>query len=187
MAQERAEHESADQHTTSTGVPHEGQGEPFPPFDSSNFAPLLIWLAISFLLLYALMSKLVLPRIGGILHTRNEKLRSDMHEATALHAQAKEAAALQEKTIADAKAKAIALAQENQAKLRAESDAKQHAVEAELAAKLTAAEARITETKAAAMSNVTAIAQEAASAIVQQFTGKAPDAKKLTAALKAKA
>ncbi|WP_034998210.1 F0F1 ATP synthase subunit B family protein [Beijerinckia mobilis] len=168
-------------------VRQEVHKEAFPPFDSSNFVPLFFWLGISFLLLYFLMSRLALPRIGGILHNRKEKLRTDMQEAIALHAQAKEAAALQEKTIAEAKAKAVALAQENQAKLRAESDARQKQVESELAAKLDAAETRIAEMKASAMSNVTAIAQEAAGAIFQQFVGKAPDTKKLTAALKAKA
>ena len=42
-----------------------------PQFDPSTFAPQLVWLVITFLALYLLMSKLILPRIGGILAQRD--------------------------------------------------------------------------------------------------------------------
>lgn len=157
----------------------------FPPFESANFTPLLIWLVLSFGLLYLLMSKIALPRVENILQTRAAKLAKDLSEANAFHKRSEEAAAAHDKTIADARAKAQALAQETHVKLNAEADAKRHALESDLNAKLGAAEAQISETKAKAMANVEGIAGEAAAAIVEHITGKPADPKTIAAALTA--
>jgi F-type H+-transporting ATPase subunit b len=136
---------------------------------------MLIWLTLSFGLLYLLMSKIALPRVETILHTRAHKISSDISEAHVLRAQAEEAAAAHEKTIADAKAKAVALAQETHARLNAETEAKRAALEAELNAKLAASEEQVLAMKAKAMGHVEAIAGETAAAIVQHITGKPAD------------
>ena len=44
----------------------------FPPFESEHFPSQLVWLAISFVLLYVLMSRIALPRIGGIMAARSK-------------------------------------------------------------------------------------------------------------------
>jgi len=167
----------AEASAASVSAPSEsGQGEAaFPPFDPVNFTPMLIWLTLSFGLLYLLMSKIALPRVENILNTRAAKISKDISEANVLRAKAEEAATAHEKTIADARAKALALAQETHARLNADTEAKRHALEAELNAKLAASEAQVLATKAKAMSNVGAIATETAAAIVQHITGKPAD------------
>jgi F-type H+-transporting ATPase subunit b len=155
----------------------------FPPFDSSHFASTLIWLAISFGLLYYLMSKIALPRVEGILKSRADKIASDLQSAHAAREKSERAAADHDKTIADAKAKAQALAQQTQAKITADTDAKHHALEAELNAKLASAEKQIVETKTTAMASVESIAKDAASAIVERLTGRPADAKAVAAAV----
>jgi F-type H+-transporting ATPase subunit b len=164
-------------HIVVTGTPAGGgHGETsFPPFDPVNFTPMLIWLSLSFGLLYLLMSKIALPRVESILHTRARKIAKDISEANAFRARSEEAAAAHDKTIADAKAKALALAQETHARLNAETEANRLALEAELNARLAASETQILEMKAKAMGNVEAIASEAAAAIVQHITGKPAD------------
>ncbi len=153
-----------------------GQGEAtFPPFDTANFTPMLIWLTLSFGVLYLLMSKIALPRVESILHARSHKISTDISEANGLRTRAEEAAAAHEKTIAEAKAKAVALAKETHAKLNAETEAKHHALETELNAKLAASETQVLAMKAKAMDNVEAIAKETAAAIVQHITGKPAD------------
>ena len=166
---------------TGTEIPHEVHGA-FPPFDQAHFAPQLIWLALIFGTLYLLMSKVALPRIEDILQTRSSKINGDLSEATAMREQAEEAATAHAKTLADAKAQALALAQETHKRLAAETDAKRHSLETELANKLGAAEAQITEMKTKAMTNVEGIAREAAAAIVHHLTGKPADEAKIAAA-----
>ncbi len=70
---EDAPNEGAGEHQGAAGsLAHQGahEGSAFPPFDTSNFAPQLIWLALVFTLLYVLMSRVALPRVGKILTTR---------------------------------------------------------------------------------------------------------------------
>ena len=72
---------------------------------------MLIWLSLSFGLLYLLMSKIALPRVESILHARADKIAKDIGEANAFRARSEEAAAAHDKTIADAKTKAGAKAE----------------------------------------------------------------------------
>lgn len=163
-------------------------GHVFPPFDPTNFTSTLIWLAISFGLLYYLMSKIALPRVENILHTRAGKITQDLHEAHLAREKSEKAAAEHDRTIAEAKAKAQALAQQTHAKINAENDEKRHSLESDLAAKLAEAEKQILETKEKAMASVESIAADAAAAIVERITGKPADAKAVaTAVAQAKA
>jgi F-type H+-transporting ATPase subunit b len=154
----------------------------FPPFDAHNFVPQLIWLVIIFGALYWLMSRIALPRVESILGARASRISSDLDEARRMQDQAQAASAAYEKTLADAKGRAQALAQETQDKLHAQSEAKRHALEAELNGKLAAAEQQIVATKASAMGNVETIARDAAQAIMEHLTGKPANPSTLAAA-----
>jgi F-type H+-transporting ATPase subunit b len=167
-----------------SAAPAFAAGSAFPPFDSSTFAGQLFWLALSFGLLYLLMSRVALPRIGSIIAEREGTIESALAAASKAQAGAEAEAQALEASLAKAKANAQAIAQDARAKSNAEIDAKRKAVESDLSAKMSAAEASIGEMKAKAMANVEDIAKEAASALVEQLTGKAPTAAALTKALK---
>ncbi len=169
-------------HMTGTQVPAAGESA-FPPFDPANFAPLLVWLVLTFGALYLLMSKFALPRIGVILHDRHAKIEGDLSAAFARRTAADQASADYQKILADAKARAQALAQETHARLAAEAEAKRHSLEADLGAKIAAGEAQIETMKTKAMANVEQIAHDTAAAIVEHLTGKPADAKAIAAAL----
>lgn len=175
-----ADHGATHAGTEAPGGGHEGA---FPPFDSTHFMSQLIWLAITFGLLYYLMSKVALPRIAGILKDRGDKISSDLGAAKAAQGKAEAAQAEHDKTLADAKAKAQALGQDAHQQLSAEADVKRKALEAELNVKMAAADAQIGEMKAKAMANVDGIARDAAAAIIEQITGKAADPQKIATAL----
>ena len=59
--------------TANTEAP--GGHSAFPPFQTENFPSQLVWLAMSFTLLYVLMAKVALPRIGSILAERSKRHR----------------------------------------------------------------------------------------------------------------
>ena len=146
----------------------------FPPFDAHNFAPQIVWLVIVFGALYWLMSRVALPRVESILDARRNRIAKDLDEARSMQEQAHAAGLAYDKTLADAKGRAQALAQETHEKLHGESEARRHALESELNAKLAAAETQIADTRSRAMSNVEGIAKDAASVIVQHLTGRTP-------------
>ncbi|HRK24963.1 MAG TPA: F0F1 ATP synthase subunit B [Beijerinckiaceae bacterium] len=148
-------------------------GGSFPPFDSSTFAGQLFWLAISFGLLYLMVSRVAIPRIGGIISDRRARIENDLNDAAKAQKAAEDAAKAFEANLAQAKAKAQGIAQAAREAASKEADARRHQVEAEQAAKLIAAEKSIAATKAKAMGNVGAIAEEAAAAIVDKLGGKA--------------
>jgi len=158
---------------TETGVAHGGEHESagFPPFDSSHFASQLLWLAITFGLFYLVIQKVIMPRVGGIIEDRKGRIAGDLEEAGRLKAEADAAVETYEKELAQARSKAngIADAARNDAKAKAAAD--RTAIEAELAAKLAAAETRIGEIKSKAFAEVGAIAEETATAIVDQLIG----------------
>lgn len=148
----------------------------FPPFDSHTFAGQIFWLVITFGLLYVLMSKVALPRIGSILEERQGTIDTALAAASKAQTAAEAEAAALEQALVKAKTNAQAIASEASAKSAKDIDAKRHAVESDLSAKMVAAEASITATKAKAMANVSDIAKEAASAMIERLTGKAPTA-----------
>ncbi|MFC4175378.1 F0F1 ATP synthase subunit B' [Microvirga sp. GCM10011540] len=155
----------------------------FPPFATETFAGQIIWLAITFVVLYTLLSKLVLPRLTGIIENRREIIAKDLDDAAAMKTRAEEAGVAYEKALAEARGRAQALAQETRGKLAAESDAKRKALEADLGSRLAEAEGTITAKKNEAMSHVRGIAAETASAIVERITGQAPAPQAVEAAL----
>jgi F-type H+-transporting ATPase subunit b len=61
-----------------------GAKAPFPPLQAENFPSQLFWLAICFIALYVLMSRLGLPRVGGIIAARSATIENDLGEANRL-------------------------------------------------------------------------------------------------------
>lgn len=160
-----------------------GHGPGFPPFQAQSFGPQLLWFAIAFGLLYYLMSKIALPKVGAVLEDRQRRIARELDEAQALRAQSEQAEAEFERSLAEARERAKRIAQETRDKLSAESEASRKALEQELSQKIAAAEATIRSRTEEAMSNVRAIAADAATAIVERLTGRPPDPAALNAAL----
>jgi F-type H+-transporting ATPase subunit b len=172
--------------TAHTEVPGGPGGHPaFPPFQRENFASQLVWLSISFVLLYVLMAKIALPRVGGILAARQKHIADDLAAANDFKAKSEAANAAYEKKLADARARAQAIAAETREKQAAEAEATNKRLEAELHQRLAAAEQSIAATRTAAMGHVDAIAVDTASAIVARLIGTTPADHEVRAAVSA--
>jgi F-type H+-transporting ATPase subunit b len=155
----------------------------FPPFQSEHFPSQLVWLTISFVLLYVLMSKLALPRIAGIFAERSRVIGDDLAAAEHLKEQSDTARSAYEKALADARARAQGIASSTREQQTREAEAANKRLEAQLNERLAAAEQSIAASRAAAMGHVRAIASDTAAAIVERLIGKTPDAQELDAAL----
>jgi F-type H+-transporting ATPase subunit b len=177
---------TADTHATTEAHGDAGHSDVFPPFDPATFPSQLLWLAITFGALYLLMSKLALPRIGGILENRKTLIDTDLAAADADRQKTDAAIAAYEKALAEAKAKAQGIANQTREAIQADLSAKRSAAEADLTAKVSAAEARIAETKAEALTHVDEIAAETAQAVVGQLVGDVPPASVRAAVAKVK-
>jgi F-type H+-transporting ATPase subunit b len=157
---------------TETGAAHGGEhGGTFPPFDSTYYPSMLLWLVITFGLFYILIKNVIVPRVGGIIENRQGRIAQDLDEAARLKAEADAAVATYERELATARAKSHAIAETARENAKVKAAADRTAIETELAQKLSAAETRIGEIKAQAFSQVGQIAEETASAIVDLLIG----------------
>jgi len=155
----------------------------FPPFQAQHFPSQLVWLTLTFVLLYVLMARVALPRIGSILEDRNRRIAGDLKAAEHLKEQSAAANAAYEKALADARTRAQSIASATREKQAAQAAETQKRLEAQLHERLAAADRSIAATRTAAMGNVDAVAAETASAIVERLIGKAPAPQEVTAAL----
>jgi len=166
---------------THTEAP-EGHGG-FPPFQSQHFPSQLFWLALTFILLYVLMSRVALPRVGAILADRQKRIADDLAAAQRLKEQSEAANAAYQKSLAEARRRAQSIAAETRERQTAEAEATNSRLEAQLHEKLAAAERSIGTTRATAMRNVGGIAAETAAAIVERLTGTTPTEQEVAAAV----
>jgi F-type H+-transporting ATPase subunit b len=60
---------------THTEVPPKGH---FPPFQVDTFASQLFWFAIAFVALYVIISRLAIPRVGGIIDARRQSVEGTL-------------------------------------------------------------------------------------------------------------
>jgi F-type H+-transporting ATPase subunit b len=155
----------------------------FPPFESEHFPSQLVWLAISFVLLYVLMSRIALPRIGAIISDRSKIISDDLAAAERLKEQSNAAQAAYEKELADARGRAQGIAAAMREQQARETEDLHKRLEAQLHERISAAEQSIAKSRGAAMTNVKSIAAETASAIVERLIGQRPRDEDIAAAL----
>lgn len=158
-----------------------------PQLDPTTFAPQLIWLAITFIGLYVLMARVALPRIGGMIEQRRDRIASDLDEAARLKDDTEKAIADYETALAEARARAHTIAQQTRDELKAATDRERASLDQSIAKKLAEAEARIADARDAAMADVATIATGLAGDIVTSLAGASPTPAALERAVKAAA
>lgn len=155
----------------------------FPPFNADTFAPQLVWLALTFGVLYLVLSRKALPRIADVLEERANRIKRDLDAAERLKGETDKALSSYEQALADAKSNASALAKDTRAKLSADVDREKAAVDVQMNAKIADAETRIAATKTKALASVNEIASSTAAAIVSRLIGHDASADEIKRAL----
>ncbi|WP_019223430.1 F0F1 ATP synthase subunit B [Bartonella rattaustraliani] len=141
----------------------------FPPFDFVHFGSHFFWLAISFGLFYLFISRVIVPRIGGVIETRRDRIASDLDQAMRMKQEADAVVEIYERELAEARSQAHVIAQVASEELKEKAELERKKVEESLEKKLSDAEKQITKIRDKAMQNVGAIAEEVALEIVKKL------------------
>lgn len=131
-----------------------------PQLDPSSFGSQLFWLAICFVTLYVVMAVVVLPRITKTLAARADQMEGDLAQAEALRDKAEAALAAYEEALAQARTRALGLAQDMRADVQAETDRQKGELDASLAEAAKAADIRLEDARTKAMEGLQTAAQD---------------------------
>jgi F-type H+-transporting ATPase subunit b len=154
-----------------------------PQLDISTFAPQLVWLAITFVVLYLLMAKLGLPRVSAILDARRKQQDDDLARASEFRAEAEAALAAYQKTMADARAEAQATIRARTEQFAAEAAERQRQLAQALGEQTKTAEREIGAAKERAFAEIRNVAVDVARSVTEKLTGSAADEAKLVPAV----
>jgi F-type H+-transporting ATPase subunit b len=154
-----------------------------PQLDINDFAPQLVWLAISFVLLYLVMSRLALPRVGQVIEERQSRISGDLAAAAKLREDTAAAISAYEQALAEAKARAQGIARQARDEMTRDMERERAESDSEIAARTADAESRIKALKESALSHVGEIATDTAEALVARLLGRPVDRSELQGAV----
>jgi len=173
------------QMTEAAGAAHAAGSPGMPQLDYTTFPNQIFWLAVALLVIYVVLSRVALPRIGSILEDRQGRITGDIDAAETLKAKAVEAEAAYNQALIDARAEAAKIVAAAKAEIKADLDAATARADTEIAARSAESSRRIEEVRAGAVASVTDVAKDTAEAIVAALGGKT-DAKTVAAAVAAR-
>ncbi|MCO4843849.1 MAG: F0F1 ATP synthase subunit B' [Yoonia sp.] len=156
-----------------------------PQLDFSTFPNQIFWLVVTLVVIYLVLSRIALPRIGAVLAERSGTITNDIAAAEELKQKAVEAEAAYQQALADARAQAGAIVADAKAEIQSDLDVEIKKADAQIAAKAAESEKAIAEIRDGAVKSVTQVAKDTAKELVAAMGGTA-DAKTITAAVAAR-
>ena len=150
-----------------------------PQLDVATYASQLFWLAVTFIVLLLLMSKLGLPRVRSVIEARRKRIDDDLARAEELKNQAEAAMAAHQRALADARAQAQTTIRERTDRFAAEAAERQRQLAGALAKQTSEAEKQIVAAKDRAFADIRNVAVDVARSITEKLTGTAADEGKL--------
>ena len=168
--------------THASTVPAEQGSSGLPQFNIAQWPGQVVWILIVFAVMFFLFSRVFVPRVGGTIAAREDRIAGDIGDARRMKAEADAEAAAAAAETAQARARAQRLALDARARVQADAAAEEAREQAKLAEQMARAETQIMTARDRAMTNVRQIALQAAGAIVEKLTGTAPTVAELSAA-----
>lgn len=168
---------------TSYGAAEQAASVGLPQLDPSTWVNQIFWLVLVFAALYILLSTFILPRLREGISDREDRISDDLDQASNMQREAEEAEKAYNRALADARAKAMNVAETTKQSIDAEISAEIEAADANMDKQAEIAEANIRKIKMKALSNIETIAGETAAEVVSTLTGKAPTAAAVRAAM----
>jgi F-type H+-transporting ATPase subunit b len=162
---------------------HGGGG--MPQLNAGSYASQILWLIITFAVLYYLLKRKALPRVADILEARQERISNDLDKAANLREEAEAAAEEYAKVVAEAQDKASRAISSARDAVNADIAAKSAALDKELSVKIGSAEKAIEKARREALAELESVAVEVAQAATQRLAGITVTADEARAALAA--
>lgn len=159
-------------HAAAGAAGHAASAPGMPQLDISTFGNQIFWLLVVLAVIYWALSRVALPRIGGVISDRQGAITGDLMAAEEFKQKAKEAEAAYDKALADARSEANKIIAANKAEIRKELDAAIAHADAEIAARAVESEKRIGEIRISAVEDARNVARDVTEALVQSFGGK---------------
>ena len=156
-----------------------------PQLDFATFPNQILWLVVTLVVIYFVLSRVALPRIGGVLAERAGTITNDIAAAEELKSRAQDAEDAYNKALADARAEAQKIAAKTKAEIQAQLDKELEKADAEIAARAAESEKAIAEIRDSATQSVAEVARDTAAEIVSALGGNA-DATDLASAIDAR-
>ncbi len=170
------------------GAVAEGKAPGLPQLDFATFPNQIFWLVLALIVVFFIVSKVVLPRIGGVLEERHSVISDYIAQAGDFKKQAEVAEADYEAALKQARADAQAIAVETKADIQKQLAKAVAKADAEIAAKTAESEAAIAVIRESAVENVrevaTATAAEVVAALMPSVSDDAAVKKAVTARMK---
>lgn len=161
------------------------QAAGLPQLDPNTFSSQLIWLAITFIVLYVLMAKVALPKIGDVLEERQRKIDDNLAKAEELKSQADTASEAYEKSLSDARSKAQEAIRGVKDAASTEAHERQSAQNAQLQAQISESEQAISKARDEALAGIKDVATDVAASAVEKLIGEAPNNGSVASAIEA--
>ena len=155
-----------------------------PQLDPTSFPPQLIWLVITFVVLYVLMAKVALPRVGDVLEERKNRIDDNLGRAAAAKAAADAATEAYEAGLAEGRAAAQKTIRDASDKANRESAERQRDASERFAAQIAESEAAVLTAREAALGELHCMAADAATLVTARLTGGTPDPSAIDGAVK---
>ena len=168
---------------TTYGAADQAASGGLPQLDYSTWFNQIFWLVIVFAALYFALAMFILPRLREGISDREGRISDDLDQASHMQREAEEAEKAYNNALADARAKAMNVAETTKQSVDAEIAKEIEAADANMDRQAEIAEANIRKIKTKALSNIETIAAEAAVDVVSSLTGKAPTAAAVRAAM----
>ncbi len=145
----------------------------------------VFWLLVTLVVMYLILSRIALPRIGAVLAERKGTITNDLAAAEELKQKAKAAEKAYNDALATARTEAAKIVAAAKADIQKDLDAATARADAEISAKAAESEKKIAEIRAGALEAVDAVARDTAEALVAHLGGSA-DAAAISAAVSAR-
>lgn len=158
-----------------------------PQLDISTYAPQIIWLVITFVVLFLVMWKVIVPRISDALEVRQRRIEDNLARAAELQKEAEAVLEAYDASLANARADAQKMIAEASAQAAGEADKRNVELGEALSKRIADAEAAIDKARREALGSLNEAAADVAAAATERLIGEAPDRDTVSAAVLAAA